>query len=153
LDASGSATTEELFQLPVTLENVVLRGPMFNIQALGNFNDQIIAPILIDQIAHSFMRPWQQGDPVLPVQFRNADLQFDEAVLENILINNLKSNFSVYANGFFELTNTSLEAAGGIAKGYFSMNPNENNFMTLELNAESQRVNPRLVECHQPGIW
>lgn len=141
VEATATATTDSLFELPITLENVKINGALMNIESLQQFNNNIVTPIIIEQLVHNYARPWQQGDPRIPIQFRDGDLHFEEAILQNIIMTNLNSKLSVYANSFFELTNTSLEAAGGKVVGYLSMNPNENNFMTLELNAENVKAN------------
>ena len=141
VEAGATAVTETLTELPVTLEDVQISGRMLNIEALEQFSTHIVTPIIIEQLIHNFARPWQQGDPRIPIQFRNADLHFDEAVLQNILMSNLDSKLSVYANSFFELTDARLNAADGDVNGYFSINPNENNFMTLELNANHVKAN------------
>lgn len=136
-----TARTENIFDLPITLEDVKISGDLLSIDSLGSFNDTIVQPILVDQVAHSFLRPWQQGDPTSPIQFRDGDLHVNEVIFQNILLNNLHSTFSMYANSFFELTNTTLEAAGGVANGYLSMSPNDDNFMTLELNVNNVKAN------------
>jgi hypothetical protein len=136
-----SAQTDNIFDVPITLEDVKIRGDLLSIDSLSSFNTTIVQPILVDQVAHSFLRPWQQGDPTSPIQFRDADLQVNEVIFQNILLNNLHSAFSLYANSFFELTNTQLEAAGGVANGYLSMSPNDDNFMTLELNVNNVKAN------------
>ncbi|HEY9687828.1 MAG TPA: AsmA family protein [Coleofasciculaceae cyanobacterium] len=141
VNTSLSATTDDVFEVPITLENVKIHGSLLSIASLVDFNDQIVAPIIVDQLARNFSRPWQQGDPSIPIQFRHGDLHFDEVIYENIILNNMASDFSLYANSFYELSNTTLEAGGGKANGYFSMNPRENNFMTLELNAEDISAN------------
>jgi hypothetical protein len=136
-----TARTDNIFEAPALLEDVKIQGDLLSISSLTDFNNDIVKPILVDQIAHSFLRPWQQGDPTVPIQFRNADLHINEVIFQNILLNNLSSQFSLYANSFFELTNTRLEAAGGVATGYLSMSPNDNNFMTLELNVNQVKAN------------
>jgi hypothetical protein len=141
VNTSLSATTDDIFELPITLENVNINGTLLSIASLVDFNDQIVAPIIVDQLARNFSRPWQQGDPSIPIQFRNGDLHFDEVIYENIILNNMASDFSLYGNSFFEMSNTTLEAAGGKVNGYFSMNPREDNFMTLELNADDISAN------------
>jgi hypothetical protein len=100
-----------------------------------------VKPILVDQVVHNYLKPWQQGDPTSPVQFRNADLHVNELIYQNIILSNVNSKFSLNPNSFFELTNTSLEAAGGKVDGYLSMSPNENAFTTLELNAKGVKAN------------
>jgi hypothetical protein len=133
--------SDNIFEAPVPLEEVVIDGSFISIDSLASFNNEIVKPILIDQIVHNYMRPWQQGDPTSPVQFRNADLQADEVIYQNIILSNLRSQFSLNANSFFELTNTTLEAAGGQVNGYLSMSPNQNSFTTLELNAKGVKAN------------
>jgi hypothetical protein len=141
VSARASATADSLLEFPVTLDNVKITGSFLNLDSLEQFSNSIVTPIIIEQLVHNFARPWQQGDPRIPIQFRDADLHFDEAILQNIIMSNLNSKLSVYANSFFELPGASLEAAGGKVTGYFSMNPNENNFMTLELNADNVKAN------------
>jgi hypothetical protein len=133
--------SNNIFEAPIPLEGVVIHGSFISIDSLANFNNEIVKPILIDQIAHNYLRPWQQGDPTSPVHFRNADLQADEVIYQNIILSNLRSQFSLNANSFFELTNTTLEAAGGRVSGYLSMSPNQNSFTTLELNAKGVKAN------------
>lgn len=141
LSASGSGQTLNVFEMPVTLDNVKIHGNLLSIDSLGQFTDQVVQPILVDQIAHNYMRPWQQGDPTIPIQFRNADLQVDEVIYQNIILSNLTSQFSLYANSFMELSNASVHAAGGEAHGYLSMSPNDSSFTTLELNVDNVKAN------------
>lgn len=141
LTTSATATTDDIFQLPVTLENVKINGSLISIESLAEFNQNVMMPIINEQLIHNFIRPRQTGDPVVPIQFRDADMHFDEMIFQNIITNNLDSKFSLFANSYFEMNDTRLEAAGGTATGYFSMNPNDNNFMTLELNASQVKAN------------
>lgn len=139
--ARAEAATENLFETPITLENVKIDGSFVSIASLADFNNEVIKPKIVDQVVHNYMRPWQQGDPTSPIQFRNAELRAEELIYENIILSDLSSNFSVNSNSFFELTNTKLEAAGGTVSGYLSMSPNERSFTTLELNAEGVKAN------------
>jgi hypothetical protein len=138
---SATGRTLNIFEMPISLEDVKIHGRLLSIESLGAFSNLVVRPILVDQLAHNFMRPWQQGDPTIPIQFRNADLNVDEVIYQNIILNNLTSQFSVYANSFFELSNTSIQAAGGTAHGYLSMSPNDSSFTTLELNVDSVKAN------------
>jgi hypothetical protein len=133
--------SDNIFEVPIPLEGVVINGSFISIDSLASFNNEIVKPILVDQIARNYLRPWQQGDPTSPVYFRNADLQADEVIYQNIILSNLRSQLSLNANSFFELTNTTLEAAGGRVSGYLSMSPNQNSFTTLELNAKGVKAN------------
>ncbi len=137
----GTGHTLNLFEMPVSLEDVKIHGRMLSIDSLGTFGNLVVRPILVDQLAHNFMRPWQQGDPTIPIQFRNGDLTVDEVIYQNIILSHLTSQFSVYANSYFELSNASVEAAGGTAHGYLSMSPNDSSFTTLELNVDKVKAN------------
>lgn len=139
--ARVSAITDDILASPITLENVKIDGSFVSIASLADFNNDVIKPKIVDQIVHNYLKPWQQGDPTSPVQFRNADLHADEVIYENIILSNLNSKFSVNSNSFFELTNTSLQAAGGQVTGYLSMSPNQRSFTTLELNAAGVKAN------------
>jgi hypothetical protein len=139
--AQASARTENLFELPVTLEGVDIRASLLDIAGLTEFNNRIVKPVIIDRLVHNYLRPWQLGDPFLPIQFRDGSLRSEELIYQNILMNRLQSRFSVYANGFYELNDTRLEAAGGTASGYLSMNPHDNSFTTLELYVENVKAN------------
>jgi hypothetical protein len=141
VSASATARTANIFEVPTHLEDVKIHGRMLSIESLGNFLDQVVEPILVEQLAHNYLRPWQQGDPAFPIQFRNGDLQVDEVIYQNIILNSLSSKFSLYANSFFELSNTKVEAAGGLARGYLSMNPNDASFTTLDMNVENVKAN------------
>lgn len=141
LDTALTGNAVNLFEAPVTLENMNIDGSLLSIESLTSFNNDIIKPIIVDQLGHNFLKPWQQGDPTSPVQFKDANVHFKEAIYQNILMNNLTSRLSVYANSFTELTNTRLEAAGGQVHGYLSMSPNDRNFTSLELNAENVKAN------------
>ena len=141
VSASMTGRTANVFEVPVTLEDVKIHGNQLSIDSLGQFTSQIVQPILVDQIAHNYLRPWQQGDPTIPIQFRNADLRVDEVIYQNIILSNLTSQFSLYPNSFFELTNASLQAAGGEAHGYLSMSPNDSSFTTLDLNVDKVKAN------------
>jgi hypothetical protein len=137
----AKAQSENIFESPMTLEQVVINAQQLDMAGISNFNNQVFKPILIDRIAHNYLRPWQLGDPILPVQFRNGTLSSDELIYQNILMSRLSSQLSVYANGFCELSNTQVAAAGGQASGYLSMNANDNNFTTLDLNVANVKAN------------
>ena len=141
ISLSATGRTANLFEMPVNLEDVKIHGKMMSIDSLGAFTDQVVGPILVDQIAHNYIRPWQQGDPTIPIQFRNADLTVDEVIYQNIILSRLASKFSLYGNSFFEMNKTSVEAAGGMAHGYLSMSPNDSSFTTLELNVDNVKAN------------
>jgi AsmA-like C-terminal region len=133
--------TENIFESPVTLEDVDIQASLLDVAGISDYNNRIIKPVIIDRLVHNYLRPWQLGDPYIPIQFRNGSLRGDELIYQNILLNNLQSQLSVYANGFFEMSNTRLEAAGGTASGYLSMSPNDNSFTTLELNVANVKAN------------
>lgn len=139
--ARAEAMAENVFEMPITLENVKIDSSFVSIASLADFNNEVLKPKIVDQVIHNYLRPWQQGDPTSPIQFRNADLQAEELIYQNIILSKLTSNFSLNPNSFFELTNTRLEAAGGLVTGYLSMSPNERSFTTLELNATGVKAN------------
>jgi hypothetical protein len=141
VDANFSGRTENLFQIPMTLTDVKLGGKFLSLDSLSAFNTNVVHPILVDELAHSFLRPWQQGDPTSPFQFRQADLHFDEVIFQNIILSQFNSLFSLFPNSFFELENTKATTAGGTISGYLSMNPNDNSFTTLELNVNHIKAN------------
>ncbi|WP_303674103.1 AsmA family protein [Vampirovibrio chlorellavorus] len=136
-----TARSENVFEVPVPLEAVSVNGSFVSIESLGEFNNTIVKPILIDQVAHNYLRPWQQGDPTSAVQFRDGDLLVDEVIYQNVILSNLRSKLSLNGNSFLELTDTRLDAAGGQVNGYLSLSPNENSFTTLELNANGVKAN------------
>ncbi|WP_373532824.1 AsmA family protein [Vampirovibrio sp.] len=139
--ARVSGRSDTIFEVPIPLEDVVIDASFASIDSLAIFNNEVVKPKLIDQVVHNYLRPWQQGDPTSAVQFRNAKLHADEVIYQNIILSNLQSLFSLNANSFFELTNTTLQAAGGNVSGYLSMSPNQNSFTTLELNANGVKAN------------
>ncbi len=139
--ARMTARSENVFEIPVPLEAVTVNGSFVSIESLSEFNNTIVKPILIDQVAHNYLRPWQQGDPTSAVQFRNGDLQVDEVIYQNVILSNLRSKLSLNGNSFLELTDTRLDAAGGQVSGYLSLSPNENSFTTLDLNANGVKAN------------
>ncbi len=136
-----TARSENVFEIPVPMEAVKVNGSFVSIESLSEFNNTIVKPILIDQVAHNYLRPWQQGDPTSAVQFRDGDLQVDEVIYQNVILSNLRSKLSLNGNSFLELTDTRLDAAGGKVNGYLSLSPNENSFTTLELNANGVKAN------------
>jgi len=138
---NASAQSENIFEIPMTLDKVAIHLKQLDMAGISNFNNQIFKPIITDRIAHNYLRPWQLGDPILPIQFRNGDLLSDEMIYSNILMDDFQSKLSVYANGFCELSNTSVNAAGGKASGYLSMNSNDNNFTTLDLHVDRVKAN------------
>jgi hypothetical protein len=139
--AGAHATTEDIFAMPMMLDNVAIKGSLLSVASLQEFNDNVMKPIIVDQVMHNFARPSQGGDPALPFHFKDAAMAFDEVIFQNIILGNMTSKFSVYPNAFFELTDVSLQAAGGTATGYLSMSPNTRNYTTLELNATDIKAN------------
>ncbi len=141
VDAVLSGEANDLTELPIPLHNVRITGPLLSIASLLDFNKQIIQPVIIEKVIRAFLPPPQPGEPALPIQFRDADLVFDEVIYQNIILENFDSRFSLFGTGFMEIEDARLEAAGGRATGYFSMSPKDNNYTSLELKVADVSAN------------
>lgn len=141
INLSVRALTHDVFASPIPLENVVIRGSLLSVPNLQHFSREVMDRVINQEIMARLVRPWQEGDPVVPVEFRGGDLAINEVIYENILLENVTADFSLYASGLFELDNASLEVADGTATGYLSMAPAENNFTSLELHTEDVNAN------------
>lgn len=138
---SATATSDNALQYPVPLEDVNIRGTSFSIPGFQYFTREVLQDTLQKEVFSKFVRPWQEGDPVVPITFNDADLALNEVIYQNIILENLKSDMSVYTNGMFELKNSSVEAAGGLAQGYIAMSPIDNSFTTVELRTQHVKAN------------
>ena len=126
---------------PVQIDNVNVAGTLFHVPSYQAFFREIVEGVIQPQIVQRLFRPWQEGDPIVPIAFRDADIAINEVIYENILLNNVTGKLSVFSNSFFELRDMHMEAAGGEASGYLSMNPADNNFTSLQLDTKGVKVN------------
>ncbi len=138
---SAKATTDNVFQNPQHLDNVEIQGTSFNVEAFQMFVQDTVDKVIAKQVIDKFIRPWQEGDPVIPVEFTDAELTLSEVIYQNIIMEDYTSHMSLYANGYFELRDVRLKAAEGDVSGYLSMNPMDNNFLALDLRTEGVRAN------------
>lgn len=138
---SFKAETHSPTTFPVPLENVKIQGSGLNLPGVQDFSHEVIGKTLVENVVQRFIRPWQEGDPISPVEFRDADVKINEVVYQNIILDNLKGKLSLFANSYFQLTDTSLSVAGGNVTGFLSMNPFDDNFTSLDMNADNVQVN------------
>ena len=138
---SLTATSPNVAQYPVPLENVQMKGRFLDVDSMVS----LINNTLIEKVHHRLLeqvyRPWQVGDPVIPVTFRNAELSIDEVIFQNIILDNFAAQLSMFASGYIELANTQLQMAGGNVKGRLALDPSFNHFISLNLDADHVKAN------------
>jgi hypothetical protein len=129
------------FEYPVQLEDVVLQGRSVNVDSLTRFNTEVVGQRVQTGVVNQIYRPWQQGLPQVPVFFRDAQLSSDEVIFQNIIMDNFRSRFSIYPNGYLDLSDTRFVSAGGDVQGRIALNPTDNNFVTLDLVFQHVQAN------------
>lgn len=143
LNTSLTASANDLFSAPVTLDTLNIRGSLFDLERLIAYNQDTLQPVILKGIAHALPQKRNQSAELrtMPIRFYDAPVHFDEAILQNVITKNLVGSFSLHENGFLAMTGLQLEAAGGDASGQFFMNPWLHNFMALDLNVREVRAN------------
>jgi hypothetical protein len=138
---SASAKSTAMSQYPIPLEDVQLQGRYLNVDSLVAFINEVMVTKLSQQLIEPVYRPWQVGDPVLPVAFRDAHVSVDEVIFRNIILEQLTGQLSLFANGYLELANAQLHMAGGQVNGRLALDPAFNQFLSLTLDAKQVKAN------------
>lgn len=141
VNAGMRAKVTDLSRIPVELEDVSITGSRFVVEAFNDFNENILNGVITKQFFNQLMPPRQEGDPVLPFEFRDADLAMNEVIYQNIILEEVKGRMSMFSNGYLELADTELKAAEGKVRGFLSMNPNDNHFASLDITTEDVKAN------------
>jgi hypothetical protein len=144
LNTGLTATANNVFETPVTLDTLNIRGSEFNLERLIAYNRDTLQPVILAGIARAL--PTNRGQAsaapkTLPIRFYDAPVRFEEAVLQNVITKNLSGNLSLYENGFLAMSGLQMEAAGGNASGQLFLNPWQRNFITLNLDVREVSAN------------
>ncbi|MEB3287323.1 MAG: AsmA-like C-terminal region-containing protein [Vampirovibrionales bacterium] len=139
-DLAIHAESKQALQYPIPLENVKIGGRSFNLPAIQQFNAEVVGNV-VENVVRKFSRPWQEGDPLVPVQFKDADVNIDEVVYQNIILEHLKGKLTVLGNSFTQLSDTEVDLAGGKVNGYIEMNPFDNHFLSVDMKTEGVSAN------------
>lgn len=140
VDVAFTGTVDNVLQYPLPISDFNLVGKQFIVSLYSEWMNRVI----VGKIRKGF---WEQFFPStgkvgsLPFEIKSGTIQLEEGIINNLIVENFTSNFHMYPNTFFELDNIQADSAGGKAKGYFSMNPRENNFMTIHLNIDKMKAN------------
>ncbi len=140
VDVGFNAVVSNLTQYPLPIENFNLTGKEFIVALYTDWIDNVI----VNKIKHGF---WEQFFPStgqignLPYEIKNGTLKVKEGIINNLIIKNYSSTIKVYPNSYFVLNRAQAQSAGGTVKGYFSMNPRDNNFMTVHLKIDKMKAN------------
>lgn len=142
-EATYRAIAPSINQYPVVLQGGELTGPLFYTegfqQFLARLTRQALAPISHSQ---PVSRQWLNAYTTrLPIEIHQTRVAIDEAILDNIIMQQVTGTINLYANGFLEFDNMDLSVAGGKASGTLSINPSVNNTLSLTLDSESVRAN------------
>jgi hypothetical protein len=140
-DLSVQARTENILAFPVTLEDVRISGTQLNINQLSQFGENILIPKVQNILLTDVYRPPKAWEPWFPFQFRNGQVAFEELVYQNIIIEDVRGQLSVFSKGFTELRNLQFQTAGGQITGSLSINPRDNNYLSLELYPQNVKAN------------
>lgn len=138
---SLQAESPQTLQTPMPLKNVKIQGSQFSIPELQEFNNDVVEKIVVENVVRRFSRPWQEGDAMVPVEFRDAEVSLNEVIYQNILLENLKGKLTVLGNSFIQLSDTTLDLAGGKMSGYLEMNPFDNNFISIDMQTKDVKAN------------
>jgi hypothetical protein len=140
-DIHFSARTDDLFETPLRLEEVRIWGPQFALTQFNEFMERIVVPKIQNNLLSDVYVPPREWELMYPVEFRDATVQLDEVIYDNIILENVTSRLSLFANGFKELMDLRCQMAGGTLSGTIVMNPRENNFLSLDLKPENVKAN------------
>ncbi|MGE0200308.1 MAG: AsmA-like C-terminal region-containing protein [Candidatus Melainabacteria bacterium] len=141
VQVSLKADTLNAFAFPILMNNTQIRGAYFDVAGFQQFLTEVVDQKIQRQFLNHILPPRQEGDPVLPLRVEKGDLAVNEVIYQNILMENMHGKLSVYENSFFEIQDASLRVADGQVNGYFSLNTQYNNFMTVELLMKEVKAN------------
>lgn len=140
-DLQIRAMSENIFEYPIKLENVSIQGRQFVVTQFSDFLSSIVIPKVQNRLLENIYAPPRAWEPWFPVEFRNAPLALDEVVYQNIILENFNAQLSLFGNGYTEMNQVHFRSAGGNVTGHLSMNPRDNNFLSLVLEPEGVKAN------------
>lgn len=132
-------------RFPVPLQEMSFRGKQLDIASLQSIlkkgQDSLIRPILLPMSQSIVQQPWSAGSG-LGVTFEQAPFHFDEVVVNNIIIKQVRGNLAMHPSGFIYLKPLRYQLAGGSVESRMLLNPLENNYLSMELVANQVKANP-----------
>jgi hypothetical protein len=132
-------------RFPVPLQEMSFRGKQLDIASLQSIfkkaQDGLIRPVLLPMSQSIVQQPWSAGSG-LGVTFEQAPFHFDEVVVNNIIIKQVRGNLAMHPSGFIYLKPLRYQLAGGSVESRMLLNPLENNYLSMELVANQVKANP-----------
>ncbi len=141
VDVGFSAHIDDLLRYPLPISDFNVAGKEFIVMLYSDWINKVVVGKIRQGLWERFFKSTASSGPGLPFEIKNGNLQVDEGIINNLIVKHYTSNIKVYPNTYFELGNIHGESAGGSGSGYFSMNPRDNNFMTIHLNIKNMKAN------------
>jgi hypothetical protein len=129
--------------LPVAFNELNITGQTFYVEGfLG----------LLEKLSVAVMKPYKEGLPPtvrwvpertisLPIQVESGTISLNEAIVNNILATNYRSQWQLFPNGYMALEGMNMDVAGGTVKGQFSMSPSQRNAISMKIDASHVKAN------------
>jgi hypothetical protein len=128
---------------PLLFDQGTLSGKSLYIDGLqttlAKWTKQGLAPLLNSRPAS---RRWLAADTVaLPFELQGIPVTLKEAIIDNIVTDNVNATLNLYPNGYIELNDMSFETAKGQAKGRLFLHPSRDNLISLTLDSNHLEAN------------
>lgn len=78
---------------------------------------------------------------LLPFEIRQARVHLDEAVANNLILDDVKTSLNLFANGTLELNPLTLRVGGGQTTGSLLMNPSADNAISMTIDSQDVKAN------------
>ena len=139
---SGKVALPQAF--PLLIENATMAGDRLSIdslQALAGELSQGLTRTLNRGLPPAVQMLPSRQSTALPVELTQAQLDFKEVVLNNMLLQNVVGTLELFPNGYLELNPLSLKLAGGSVNGKLSLSPNQENTLITTLAVQDVQAN------------
>ena len=140
VDVSFTAHTDDLTTRPLPLSDFNLEGKQFVISQFADWFATIFQPKLIN---HPLVKKWFPSKPhdALGYEIPNGQINIKEVILNDVIVENVKSPIQLLANGIIELSDLTAESTGGTLKGNITYNPRQNSYMRVHVEYADVQAN------------
>ncbi len=140
VDVGFTGHIRNMLTLPLAIEKFNLKGNQFIVSLFTEWtNDVIVGKIQKGLWEQFFPASGKSGN--IPFEIVDGKIKLKEAIVNNLIINNITSDFRLYPNTYFELENARAESAGGGVMGHLAMNPRANNYLSAHLEIADMKAN------------
>ncbi|MFM7390587.1 MAG: hypothetical protein ACKO34_08220 [Vampirovibrionales bacterium] len=142
-DVQIQATATLPQALPIAFSPVFVSGNRLYVDGLQQWLHERSQPV--QQIVQAGLPPSLSWLPskqsLLPFEFHNGVLNFEQVVFQNILLNHYVGGLELFSHQFMDLSPMSCDVAGGKLKANIWLSPQQDNRITIEMEAQKVKVN------------